>query len=83
MTEALEDHYCSVSLRWWLTNTRFADDLVIAAEEEETGVLENHLYTTTKYKLEIGPGKTKLMTNNCDELHDDLPSTVTTPANTM
>ena len=48
-------------------NFRFADDIVVnAEEEEEAGVLTDRLDTTTstKYKTEIGPNKTKVMTNN-------------------
>ena len=47
------------------TNFRFADDIVVNAEEEEAGVLVDRLdTTTTRYKMEIGPDKTKVMTNN-------------------
>ena len=44
----------------------FADDIVVnAEEEEEAGVLIDRLdRTTTRYKMEIGPDKTKMMTNN-------------------
>ena len=47
-------------------NFRFADDIVVnAEEEEEAGVLTDRLdRTTTRYKMEIGPDKTKVMTNN-------------------
>ena len=45
-----------------ITNFRFADDIVVnAEEEEEAGVLVDRLDTT---KMEIGPDKTKVMTNN-------------------
>ena len=67
MCEALDDHKGSVSIGGrFITNFRFADDLVVNAEEEkETGVVVNRLdTTTTMYKLEIGPDKTKVMTNN-------------------
>ena len=49
-----------------ITNFRFADDIVVnAEEEEEAGVLVDCLdRTTTKYKVENGPDKTKVMTNN-------------------
>ena len=42
------------------------DDIVVnAEEEEEAGVLIDPLdRTTTRYKMEIGPDKTKVMTNN-------------------
>ena len=48
------------------SNFRFADDIVVKAkEEEEAGVLVDRLHTTTtRYNMEIGPDKTKVMTNN-------------------
>ena len=67
MCEALDDHEGSVSIGGRLiTNVRFADDIVVnAEEEEEAGVLVDRLdTTTTRYKMEIGPEKTKVMTNN-------------------
>ena len=67
MCEALDDHEGSVSIGGRIiTNFRFADDIVInAEEEEEAGVLIDCLEsTTTRYKMEIGPDKTKVMTNN-------------------
>ena len=65
MCEALDDHEGSVSIGGRLiTNFRFADDIVVNAEEEEdAGVLVDRLdKTTTRYKMEIGPDKTKVMT---------------------
>ena len=64
MCEALDDHEGSVSIGGRLiTNFRFADDIVVNAEE--AGVLIDRLdRTTTRYKIEIGPDKTKVMTNN-------------------
>ena len=67
MCEALDDHEGSVSIGGRLiTDFRFADDIVInAEEEEEAGVLVERLdRTTTRYKMEIGPDKTKVKTNN-------------------
>ena len=67
MCEALDDHEGSVSIGGRLiTNFCFADDIVVnAEEEEEAGVLVDCLdRTTTRYKIEIGPDKTKVMTNN-------------------
>ena len=67
MCEALDDHEGSVTIEGRLiTNFRFADNIVLnAEEEEEAGVLIDRLdRTTTKYKMEIGPDKTKVMTNN-------------------
>ena len=67
MREALDDHGGSGSIvGWFITNFRFADDTVVNAEaEEEAGVLVDRLdTTTTRYKVEIGPDQTKVMTNN-------------------
>ena len=67
MCEALYDHEGSVSIgRQHITNFRFADDIVVnAEEEEEAGVLVDRLDTTTTMcKMEIDPDKTKVMTNN-------------------
>ena len=61
MCEALNDHEGSVSIGGRLiTNFRFADDIVVNAEEKEACVLLDRLdTTTTRYKMEIGPDKTK------------------------
>ena len=62
MCEALNDHERSVSIGGrFITNFRFANDIVVnAEEEEETGVVVDRLdTTTTRYKFEIGPDKTK------------------------
>ena len=66
MCEALDDHEGSVSIGGRLiTNFRFADDIVVnAEEEEEAGVLVDRLDRATRYKMETGPDKTKVMTNN-------------------
>ena len=67
MCEALNGREGSVSIGGRLiTNFRFADNIVVnAEEEEEAGVLIDHLdRTTTRYKMEIVPDKTKMMTNN-------------------
>ena len=66
MCEALDDHEGSVSIGGRLiTNFRFADDTVLNAEDEEADILVDRLdTTTTRYKMEIGPDKTKVMTNN-------------------
>ena len=67
MCEALDDHEGSVSIGGTTHyNFRFADDIVVnEEEEEEAGVLIDRLdRTTTRYKMEIGPDKTKVMTNN-------------------
>ena len=62
--EALDDHESSVSIG---LPFRFADDIVVnAEEEEEAGVLvdRHDTTTTTKYQMEIGPDNTKVMINN-------------------
>ena len=67
MCEALDDYDGSVSIGGrCITNFRFADNIVVNAEaEEEAVVLVDRLdTTTTRYKMEIGPDKTKMMTNN-------------------
>ena len=67
MCEALDGHKSGVSIGGQLiTNFRFADDIVVNAEEEEEAVvLVDRLdRTTTRYKMEIGPDKPKVMTNN-------------------
>ena len=67
MCKALDDHKGSVSNGGRLiTYFRFADDIVENADaEEEAGVLVDHLdTTTTRYKMEISPDKTEVMTNN-------------------
>ena len=48
------------------TNFRFANDIVVnVEEEEEAGALVDRFdTTTTRYKLEIGPDKTNVLTNN-------------------
>ena len=67
MCEALDANEVSVSVgRRLITNFCFADDIFVTADEaEEAGVLEDRFdTTTTKYKMEIGPDKTKVMANN-------------------
>ena len=67
MCEALDDHEGSVSIGGRLiTNFCFADDIVVnAEEEEEAGVLVGrHDTTTTRYKMDICPDKTKVITNS-------------------
>ena len=76
MCEALDDHEGSVSIGGRLiTNFHFADDSVVNAEEEEVqaGVLVDRLdTTTTRFKMEIGPDKTKVMTNNANGFQREI-----------
>ena len=67
MCDALDGHEGSVSIGGQLiTNFCFADDIVVNVEKkEEAGILVDCLATTTtRYKMETGPYKTKVMTNN-------------------
>ena len=66
MTDALEDHEGTVSIRdRTITNLRFADDIdCLAGEEEELANLVERLDKAfTAYGMEINAEKTKLMTN--------------------
>ena len=75
MCEALDDHEGSFSIgERLITNFRFAGDIVVnAEEEEEAGVLLDRLdRTTTRYKMEVGPDKTKVMTNNPDGFQREI-----------
>ena len=72
MCEALDDHEGSVSIGVrLLTKFRFVDDIVV--NEEEVGVLIDRLdRTTTRYKMEVGPDKTKVITNNPDGFQREI-----------
>ena len=73
MCEALDDHEGSVSIGGRLiTNFRFADDIVVNAEEEEEAGVYRLDRTTTSYKMEIGPDKTKVMTNNPNGIQKEI-----------
>ena len=75
MCKALDDHEGSVSVEGRLiTYFRFADDIVVNAEEEDKAcVLADRLDTaTTRYKTEIGLDKTKVMTNNPNDFKREI-----------
>ena len=75
MCEALDDQEGSASIGGRLiTSFRFADGIVVNAEgEEEAGVLVDRLDTiTTRYKMEIGPDKTKVTTNNPNDIQREI-----------
>ena len=75
MCEALIDHECSISIGGGLiTNFRFADDIIVNAEEKEAAeVMVDRLDTTTRgYKMEIGPDKIKVITNNPNDFQREV-----------
>uniref|UniRef100_A0A8C3S7B0 Reverse transcriptase domain-containing protein n=1 Tax=Chelydra serpentina TaxID=8475 RepID=A0A8C3S7B0_CHESE len=76
MTDALEDHICTVSIGGrTISNLRFADDIDgLAGREDELANLVKQLdETCTKYGMEISAEKTKLMANK----HDGISSHIT------
>ena len=71
MTDALEDHEGTVSIGGrTITNHCFADDIDgLAGEEEELANFVERLdKASTAYGMEISAKKTKLMTNNGNEV---------------
>ena len=67
MTDALEDHEGTVSIRGReIISLRFVDDVDGLAEEEEelANLVERLDKASTAYGMEINAEKTKLMTNN-------------------
>ena len=74
MREALECQKGSVSIgEQIITNFGFTDDSVVNAEEQEACDIEASLDTTcTRYMMEFGSDKTKLMTNNPDGFQKDI-----------
>ena len=67
MTDALEDHGGTVSIRGsTITNLCFADDIDGSAGEEEelANLVERLDKASTAYGMKINAKKTKLMTNN-------------------
>ena len=75
MTDALEDHEGTVSIRGrTITNPLFADDINgLARQEEELAKLAEHLNkASTTYSKEISAEKTKLMTNNTSGINTEI-----------
>ena len=75
MTDALEDHESTVSIRGrTVTNLCFADDIDgLAGEEEElANSVERLDKASTAYGMEISGEKTKLMTNNTSGINTDV-----------
>ena len=75
MSDALEEHYGKVSIgERTLTNLWFADDIDALAEEEQEleAPTESVNKTCTRYKMEIGAEKTKLMTNSTNGIRREI-----------
>ena len=76
MTDALEDHQGTVSIRGrTITNLRIADDIdgLLAGKEEELSSLVDHVdKTSAAFDMEISAEKTKLMTNNATGISIDI-----------
>ena len=75
MTDALENYEGTVSIGGrTITNLRFNDDIGgLAGEEEEVANLVERLDKAfTAYGMEIGAGKTKLMTNNSSGINTEI-----------
>ena len=75
MTNALEDHEGTVSIRGrTITNPLFADDINgLARQEEELAKLAEHLNkASTTYSKEISAEKTKLMTNITSGINTEI-----------
>ena len=75
MTDALEDHEGTVSIRGrTITNLLFADDIDgLAGEEEELAKLVECFYkASTAYVMEISAEKTKVMINNASGINTEI-----------
>ena len=75
MSDALEDHKGGVSIeRRIFINFRFADGIVVDAEEEEDpdDIVISMNTACTRYRMEMGPDKTKIMTNNPDGFQREI-----------
>ena len=74
MTDALEDHEGTVSIGGRATtNLRFADDIDgLAGEEELAKLVERLDKASTAYGMEIGAGKTRLVTNNTSGINTEI-----------
>ena len=69
MPDALEEHDGKVSIGGRnITNLRFADDIHALAEEEQEleALVESLDKTCSRYKMEISPQKTSLITNSAN-----------------
>ena len=75
MTDALEDHEGTVSIRCRaITNLRFADNIngLEENEEELAKLVERLDKASTAYGMEISAKKTKLITNNTSGINTEI-----------
>ena len=75
MSDALKEHEGKVSIGGRnITNLRFADGIDVLAEEEQEleALVESLDKTCTRYKMEIGAEKTKLMANSADGFQREI-----------
>ena len=75
MADALEDHKSTVSIGGrTISNLRFADDLdgLAGSELELANLVECLDETSTAYGMQISVEKTKLMTNNTNDISSNI-----------
>ena len=75
MTDALEDHEETVSIRGrTIASLLFADDIdgLVGEEEELANLVERFDKASTVYGIEISAEKTKLMTNNTSGINTEI-----------
>ena len=75
MTDALEDHEETVSIRGrTIASLLFADDIdgLVGEEEELANLVERFDKASTVYGIEISAEKTKLMTNNTSGINKEI-----------
>ena len=75
MSDALDEYVGKVSIGGRnITNLRFADDIDVLAEEEHelAALVESLDKTCTRYKMEIGAEKNKLMTSSANGIQREI-----------
>ena len=75
MTDALENHECTVSIGGRaITNVRFADDIddLVGEEEELAKLVKCVDEVSIAYGMEISAENTKLMTNNTSSINREI-----------
>ena len=75
MSDTLEEHDRKVTTGGrTIANLRLADDIYVLAEEEQEveALLERLDKTCTKYKMDTGANKTKLLKNSASSVHSEI-----------